>query len=65
MREQNWHVFLIGRYAYRIRCESRYIHQLYRDRAIREYRKCSSKEEAISMCYDYNKYLKGDKKHGN
>lgn len=43
MREQNWYVFLIGRYAYRIRCESHYIHQLYRDKAIREYRKCASK----------------------
>ena len=55
MREQNWYVFLIGRYAYRIRCESYYIRQLYHDKAIREYRKCLSKEEAISMCYNYNK----------
>lgn len=58
MREQNWYVFLIGQYAYRIRCESYYIHQLYHDKVIREYRKCLSKEEAISMCYDYNKYFK-------
>ena len=58
MREQNWYVFLIGRYAYRIRYESYYIHQLYHDKAIREYRKCANKEEAISMCYDYNKYFK-------
>lgn len=58
MREFNWYVFLIGRYAYRTKCEPYYIRQLYHDKAIREYRKCVNKEEAISMCYKYNNYLK-------
>lgn len=65
MREQNWYVFLIGRYAYRIRCESHYIHQLYRDKAIREYRNAQVKKKLFLCAMTITNILKGDKKYGN
>lgn len=55
MKEQKWYVFIIRGYMYRTRCEPWYMSELYRHKAVDEFRKCGSKEEAISCCYKYNK----------
>lgn len=40
---------------YRARYEPWYMTELYRHRAVDEFHKCGSKEEAIELCYKYNK----------
>lgn len=54
MQYLKWYVFRISSYLYRIKCEPWYINQLYKDKAINEYRKCGNKEEAIKLCFQYN-----------
>lgn len=57
MREQNWYVFLIGRYAYRIRCESYYIHQLYHDKAILSNLTTTNKSSLVDAINELNSNL--------
>lgn len=63
MRRQNWYVFICGGYAFRVRCEPWYMNKLWKDKAIIEYRKCESKEEAITLSEQYNH--KKENKDGN
>ena len=69
MQYLKWYVYRIGGYMYRIKCEPYYTDALYRDRAIDEYRKCGSKDEAVELCSKFNcrlyKKMKRRKKNGN
>ena len=55
MRELKWYVFIIRGYMYRARYEPWYMTELYKHNAVDEFQKCGSKEEAIELCYKYNK----------
>lgn len=64
MREQNWYVFLIGRYAYRIRCESYYIHYTMTKQFVST-GNAQVKKKPFLCAMTITNILKGDKKYGN